>query len=91
MKRHAISRLLTAVLLGILFGSHMHHDYVMWNQRGRDAYISHQMHRFDIYMATPQAAGVTILGATFIAIGLFGVYEAIALGLSTVLKGALSD
>jgi hypothetical protein len=91
MKRHAISRFVTAVLLGILFGSYMHHDYVTWGQRGREAFASHQMHRFDLHMATPQAAIFPVLGATFVAVGLFGIYEAIALGLSTALKAVVPD
>jgi len=91
MRQQAMGSLLTAAVIGILLGLYIHRDYVVWNQRGREAFISHQMHRFDLYMASPQATAVTILGALLLVLGLFALYEVIAFGFSAVLKTLVRD
>lgn len=62
----------------------MQHGYMTWNERGRDAFATYQMHRFDEYMATPRPFILTILNALIGCIFIFGLYELIAAFFSRV-------
>ena len=76
-------RVIAAVLIGILIGIYRYHDYATWNGRGRDAFISHQLQRFDRYMLHPHF--VSALITTVMAYGLFlGLYELIVAGVSKI-------
>jgi hypothetical protein len=86
VNRHLTSRVLAAALVGVLFGSYMHHDYARWGQRGLQQFIAHQTLRFELYMASPKPAVLTIVGATIFVFGVAGFYESIALLFSTVFK-----
>jgi hypothetical protein len=91
MNRRVLSRIISAVLLGMLFGAYMHHDYVRANKRGREAYLKHQEHRYDTYMANPTPFSKSALEGV-IAIALFvGFYEGLALTFSMLLKDAMPD
>jgi len=50
----SVQRVVAAAVVGVLFGSYNHHMYVTWSSRGKDEFISHQGHRFDMYMAHPR-------------------------------------
>jgi hypothetical protein len=84
------SRVISAVLVCILSGYWIHFDYVRWHQRGRDAYLAYQSHRFDQSMASPHPALVTIVGV-FMVIGAFlAIYELIAAGASRLIRSSES-
>jgi hypothetical protein len=87
MKRDLISKIMSASLLGALFGWFVHHDYVTWKLRGRDAFIAYQARRFDSSMASPGPVLGIVIGMALFAIGSWVVYEVIALGLAAAMKG----
>lgn len=86
MKPNLGSRAISAMAIGILFGSYVHYYYVSWGMRGREAFIAHQMQRFDHYMANPQPLLLTILGTTILTLGALALYEAIAFVVSKLLR-----
>lgn len=73
MKLRTIVRLVLATLIGILFGAFVAHDYDKWHTLGRDAFLSHQSHRFDVYMASPSAGSSIAAGVR--AIVMIALYE----------------
>ncbi len=91
MSRRTIGKITAAVLLGILLGCYIHHDYVTWGRRGRDAFLAHETHRFELSMAEPGPIGVTVLGATIVVLSFLGAYELIALGVSAALSSTKSN
>jgi hypothetical protein len=86
MNRELVSRVVAAVVCGILFGLYMHHDYVRWGHLGRGAFVEHELTRFDRYMAAPRPVLVTVIGPAILAILVFGLYEAIARTISATLN-----
>jgi len=86
VNRHVTSRIAAAALLGILCGLLVHYDEVKWGRRGRDAFIAHEMHRFESTMAEPPPVAAAIFGATILAAGFFGIYELIAFGFAAALS-----
>ena len=82
MKPSLMPKAVAAIVLGSLFGWYIHHDYVTWNLRGRDAFIAHQMHRFDIYMASPRPIVIILVGTSLLALGVCVLYELLVAGLS---------
>jgi hypothetical protein len=90
MNPNPINRVGAAVILGVTFGWYTHHEYVRWNLLGREAFIAHEVQRFEQYMAVPRPMGFTIFGGVVVAIGLFGIYELLVLLLSKALKDTSS-
>jgi hypothetical protein len=90
MNPQLTNRAIAAAILGVMFGWYIHHDYTRWSQLGREAFIAHDVHRFDQYMAVPRPIGLTMFGAVVVAIGLFGLYELIAFVLSKILRTTTS-
>jgi hypothetical protein len=78
----SIHRVAAAFLMGLLFGSYNHYMYMAWNQRGKDAYISHQLQRFDMYMAQPHSLIFTVASGIIGSAAIFAFYELIAILLS---------
>ena len=91
MKRDLISKVMSATLLGALFGWYVHHGYVTWNLRGRDAFIAYEMRRFDSYMAIPGPVLVNVISMALVATGSWVVYEVIAYCLEAAMKGITSE
>ena len=80
-------RVLSAGVLGICFGLYMHHSYETWNHRGKDAFLAHQLQRFDHYMSSPQPLLTSIVSALVGAAFAFGIYELLTAILSKVFFG----
>ena len=59
----SIHRAIAAVVMGSIAGWYNHHIYVTWNQRGKDAFISHELQRFDMHMAHPHSLMFTATSA----------------------------
>lgn len=89
MNRHVTSRIAAAVLLGIIGGFLIHHDEAKWGARGRDAFMAHEMHRFESTMADPPPVAAAIFGATVLVAGVLGIYEVIALGFAALLAAKI--
>jgi hypothetical protein len=91
LNRDFISKIMAATLLGSLFGWYIHHDLMTWGQRGREAFITYQMRRFDMNMATPRPVFFTVIVTALLAVGFCALYELIAFWLSTAMKGRTSE
>ena len=91
MNRQTIGKITSALLLGILLGCYVHWDYTRWNRRGRDAFLAHEANRFEISMADPKPFAVTMFVSGLVAFGFLGVYELIALGVSSAVKSVKPD
>ena len=78
MKRELTGRFIAAVLIGILSGYYLNFDYVRWSQRGREAFLAYESHRFDRFMLSPRPAIVTVFVVSFVAVVFFGLYELLA-------------
>jgi hypothetical protein len=68
MKVPTIVRMVLATLVGVLFGVLAAQDYEKWHSRGREAFLSHESERFDVYMASPSAGASIRTGASAIAV-----------------------
>jgi hypothetical protein len=88
MKPRVIGRIISAIILAVLFGLYMHHDYVVRGQMGRDVFLAKQAARFDRHFANPDPVVVQLI-ATVILFGIFfSVYELIAFVLSKIFEKA---
>ena len=87
LKRDFISKIMAAMLLGILFGWYIHHDLMTWAPRGREAFITYQMRRFDMNMATPRPVFYSVIVTALLAVGFCALYELIAFWLSRAMNG----
>ncbi len=86
MKRNLVYRFTAACVIGVLFGLYVHHEYVRWAQRGKEAFIVYQAHRFDRFMVSPQPVIATIFVFTLAAVLVFGMNELLAAGLSRMFR-----
>lgn len=78
----SVHRVVAALVLGLLFGTYNHHMYMSWNRRGKEAFISHQMQRFDTHMAQPHSLIFTVSSGIIAAAVIFAFYELITIFLS---------
>jgi len=85
VKRYVTSKISAALIIGIIFWRYLRYSYLLWIHRGREAYLAHQGQRFDRFMATPHTLGLLFSAILFTVIGA-GIYELLALGISTTLK-----
>jgi hypothetical protein len=91
MKPYTISKIITALLIGILLGGAVHHDHVKRGQLGREAYLAKQAVRFDKFFAEPPSVALEMFVGVILAGFAFGAYELVAFGLSKVLKKTDDD
>jgi hypothetical protein len=80
MKSKLVVKLLILAVFGALFGQIVHADYEKWHNLGRDAFLSFQGHRFDLYMANPSPTIKSLIGLSVLTVGVGALYELIALG-----------
>jgi hypothetical protein len=90
LNNNLLGRFFAALAMGAVLGSYIHFDYVKWGQRGREAFLAHQAHRFDLYFVAPPPTIVTVFAATVMMFGALAFYEGLALLAAKVLK-SLSD
>jgi len=69
-----IERIVSALIIALLFGTYMHHDYTKWNFFGRDAYLAHEATHFDHSIAQPHL-GTPIFAAIIVFAAIFITYE----------------
>jgi len=81
----SLHRIAAALAMGLLFGSYNHHMYMSWNRRGKDAFISYQLQRFDTHMAQPHSLIFTVASGIIGVAVIFVFYELIVILLSRVL------
>lgn len=91
MKTRIISRIVSALVLGILFGLSIHFDDLKWQQKGREEFLKEQASRFDRLFFKPKPIAPWLFVGVSTAVFVFGVYELIAFGISkTVKKGGIN-
>jgi len=88
MSRNGSIRLIVMLLFGALFGFYTRHDYAKWNQRGREAFLAMEGHRFDLNMADPKPLSANIFGGAIVALMLFGAYEGVVFSMSSIVGRA---
>jgi hypothetical protein len=86
VNRTVTSRISAALIMGIILCSYVHHYYLWWNHRGREAFLAHQAQRFDRFMAAPHASLGLLFAAILVTAVGAGMYELLALGILTTLK-----
>ena len=91
MNSSTFSKAVAAILLGLLFGWYVHHDYLRWCLRGREAFIAHETQRFNLYMENPHWLMVYIIQMAVFALGVCVVYESIEFAVSTAIKRTISS
>jgi hypothetical protein len=91
LKNKLASKAIASVVMGILFGLYVHHDYAKWGQRGREAFLQNQLQRFDRFMAHPHAIVPTMIGATILIIGGLVIYELLVFVTSRILNPGRSE
>jgi len=74
-------KLVSALLIGFLYGLYLHHTYVKWHRLGRAAFLEHEGQRFDRYMAIVSPTITSVFGAVIVLLVVVSIYELIALGL----------
>jgi hypothetical protein len=80
MNPKLVIKLLTLAVFGAVFGQLIQADYVKWHNLGRDAFLSFQGHRFDLYMANPGTRLKNLIGGAVLTVGVGALYELVALG-----------
>ncbi len=88
MKPRLIGKIVSAIIIAILFALYMRHDHVKGGQMGREAFLAKEGVRFDRHFANPDPVAVDVV-ASFIMFGcVFGGYELLAFIGSTLVKKA---
>jgi len=90
MKPQIIGRIISVLILAVLFGLYLHHTHVTTGEMGRDAFLSKQAARFDKFFAHPPALPIEVVGSIIFFGILFGLYEVVALGFSKIFEKASS-
>ena len=85
MNRNLLARGLAVLLMGLLLGAYINHDNQKWRRLGRDAFIAHELERFDRFIAPPNSSGIAAFGAIILAPFFFGLYELVVFILTAVL------
>ena len=86
MGRNLFARGLAVLIMGLLFGAYVNHENKKWRRLGRDAFIAHELERFDRFIAPPDAFGVAVFGVIILTPFTFGVYELVAFIMAVFLK-----
>lgn len=73
------------MLLGVLSGYYVHYDFLRWNQRGREAFLVYQGHRFDQSIAVVRPTAITLISITVVIVIVFGIYELLVAVLSKIM------
>jgi hypothetical protein len=85
MVRLRLNKVLAVVVLAILFGVYIHHDYARWGDRGLDVYLRYQTTRYENYMAPGHPRSVSYFATMAVLTLAAAVYELVAAALAKVL------
>jgi len=85
MKRPLSSQMVAVIFLGFVFWRYLQNTYLWWGRHGREAFMAHEMQRYDRYMATPHTSMATLLAAIILVALFVAVYELIVAGVSKLL------
>jgi hypothetical protein len=84
-------RIAAVVLMGCLLAWYRLHDYAKWSQRGRQEFVTYQLHRFDTYMIHPRPLLVTLLSSLIAVVMMLGFYELSAAAFRKILSPEASQ
>jgi hypothetical protein len=82
-----LSRVLSAVILGLLLAAYIGHSYSRWGRLGREAFLTYEAGRFDRYMAPGHPLSVPIFATLAITIFVATLYEGLATLFSKIASG----
>ena len=91
MRPHTISKLITALIAGILLGAAVHHNHVKKGELGREDFLAKQGVRFDKFYAKPPSIALEVFVGVIMAGCTFGAYELVVFGLSKIFKKTDDD
>jgi hypothetical protein len=86
-----LNKVLSALILGLLFAAHISHGYSKWGTLGRDAYLTYESGRFDRYMGPSHPLSATIFGTLAVVFFAAALYEGIAILLAKILPDRKAD
>jgi|SRR5215467_5815914 len=90
MNRNLFARGLAVLIMGLLLAAYINHENKKWRRLGRDAFVAHELERFDRFIAPPDSFGIAVFGAIILTPVTFGVYELMAFILAAFLRTATS-
>src|SRR5215467_15333916 len=86
MNHNLFARGLAILIMGLLLAAYINHENKKWRLLGRDAFIAHELERFDRFIAPPDSFGIAVFGAIIVVPLTFGFYELVVFILTAVLK-----
>jgi hypothetical protein len=89
MNRHLTGKLIAALILGLLIGLSFVHSSQLAVQRGRQAFMNAQEHRFDRFLSAPHTF-IHILTAIIATCLFLFFYELLTFGALRILKAPTS-
>jgi len=84
MKQYKTGRVFAAIFMGLMFGLYRHFDQAKWLERGRDAFLLEQSHRFDKIIQY-HSVGFMMIACVILAAMVFGLYELLAAAITKML------
>jgi hypothetical protein len=85
------NKLLSAIILGLLFSAYISHGYSKWGVLGREAFLTYESGRFDRYMAPNHPLSAPIFGALAVVFFAAVLYEGLAMFLSKIVRDRKPD
>jgi hypothetical protein len=86
-----LSKVLSAVILGLLFAAYISHGYSKWGILGRDAFLTYESGRFDRYMVPNHPLSAPTFGTLAVVFFAVALYEGLAMFLSKILRDRKPD
>jgi hypothetical protein len=86
-----LTKVLSAIILGLLFAAYISHSYSKWGVHGRDAFLTYESGRFDRYMAPNHPLSVPTVGTLAVVFFAVALYEGLAMALSKILHDRNAD
>jgi hypothetical protein len=86
-----LNKVLSAVILGLLFAAYISHSYSKWGSLGREAFLTYESGRFDRYMVPNHPLSAPTFGTLAVVFFAVALYEGLALILSKILHDRKSD
>lgn len=85
MVKLRLTKVVSAIILGLVCAAWISHSYSKWGAQGRDAFLTYESGRFDRYMAPNHPLSVPTFAS--VAVVFFGValYEGLAMALAKIL------
>ena len=80
-----VNRIIAAVVVALLFGALIEHDYSKWGRMGRAAYLQYESGRFDRHMGPGHPIAGPVFGAFIVIMFAVALYEGLSAALAMLL------